>query len=200
MKPARWEIPQPLPSNLQTPRMNIRWWVADDAPAMLAAINADRTAMKPWLDWADTDNRTLAECHYNIERYRRTREKGDSLDFALGLFDRKTGDPVGGTGYHRIDADTHQAEIGYWIRADRQRTGLATEATAAMITWGFQVWGFRRIEIRCAADNTASRRVPEKLGLRCEMHLKQHRWVEGVGYTDTLGFAALAEEWAIRST
>jgi ribosomal-protein-serine acetyltransferase len=175
--------------------MTIRWWVPDDAAAMLAAINADRNAMKPWLDWADTDNRTLAECHYNIERYRRAREKGDSLDFAFGIFDRTTGDPLGGTSFHRIDADTHQAEVGYWIRGDRQRTGLATEATAAMLTWGFQVWGFRRIEIRCAPENIASRRVPEKLGLRREMLLKQHRWTEGIGYTDTLGFAILANEW-----
>ena len=201
-KPAPWTPPAPLPSRYETARLVLRWWAADDADGMLAAIEADRSALLPWLPWVRTDNHSVAECTYNIERFRRTREQSAStpVDFAIGLFDRRSGEPVGGSGFHRIDVETHQAEIGYWVRGDRHRSGLATEATAAMLTWGFapasaRGWGFRRIEIRCAASNVGSRRVPEKLGMRREMTLVQDRWIDGVGFDDTVGFALLADEW-----
>jgi len=201
-KPPEWTPPRPLPTPYETPRIVIRWWRPDDAAAMLAAIEVDRTALLPWLPWVRADNHTVAECVYNIERFRRTREQKEStpVDFAVGLFDHDSGEPIGGSGFHRIDIETHQAEIGYWVRGDRHRQGLGTEATAAMLTWGFAPiaeggWGFRRIEIHCAGSNLGSRRIPEKLGMRLEMTLVRDRWVDGIGYDDTLGFALLATEW-----
>jgi RimJ/RimL family protein N-acetyltransferase len=55
-------------------------------------------------------------------------------------------------------------EIGYWIRDAAAGRGFATEASRALTAVGFGLEGIERIEIHCATDNAASRRVPEKLG------------------------------------
>src|ERR1043165_4872673 len=99
--PPPWTPPSPLPDRLETPRLVIRFWQPEDAPSMLEAINEDRDSLFPWLPWARTDNRSLAECIFQIERFRRTREQTSPTppDFAFGLFDRDTGTPVGGTSF-----------------------------------------------------------------------------------------------------
>lgn len=156
----------------------------------------------PWLPWLQTDNRTLEECTFNIERFKRARERATPTpdDFVLGIFDRETGKAVGGTGLHRMDLPAHHGEIGYYIRPDRRGSGLCTEAVAGLITWSFTAqsaggWGLRRIDIYCSGRNVASQAVPRKLGLRQEVHQPCKRWTEGLGWDDNLGWGVLVEEW-----
>lgn len=198
--PLPWFAPSPLPSRLETPRLVLRYWEHSDAPAVFKAIEAGRGTLLPWLPWALTDNRSVEECLFNIERFRRDRERPGANDFVIGIFDRATGEPIGGTGFHRLKPEAQQAEIGYWVRGDRRRRGLCSEALSHLLSWGFTEqsrggWGFRRIEIFCAGRNIASRGVPEKLGLRREVEVRDARWFEGTGWDDTLGWGVLAREW-----
>lgn len=200
--PAPWAAPSPLPTRYATSRLLLRYWEQSDAAPMLAAIDSDRASFLPWLPWTAVDNRTVDECSAAIERMRLRRERSDppADDFTIGIFERSTGLPMGGTGLHRILHAWHEAEIGYWIRSDRRAQGLCTEAVAGLITWAFTPqdaggWGLRRIHIRCAGRNLASQRVPRKLGLREEARLVQERWVDGVGWDDTLVWGVLAEDW-----
>jgi len=185
---------------VETDRLVIRYWQAEDAPGMLEALSVERALFLPWLPWTLVDNRTLVECIYQIEKNRREREAPATDNVVLGFFDRKTGEAVGGTGFHRMSHPWHTAEIGYWVRADRRGQGLCTEAVRAVISWGFRAqaeggWGFRRMTIFCASLNLASQRVPEKLGLRRELHAHGERWIDGIGWSDSLGWGVLAEEW-----
>src|SRR6185295_14653336 len=161
---------------------------------------ASRPTLHPWMPWAVNDNRTVEECIYNIERFRRERERPTPESYATGIFDRATGEALGSTGLHRLKPELQQAEIGYWVRADRRRQGLCSEAVAHLLSAAFTPqpeggWGFRRLEIFCAGDNEASRGVPAKLGLRRECDMRAVRWREGRGWEDTLGWGVLAEEW-----
>lgn len=197
--PAPWKAPRPLPAECRTPRLILRFWRPEDAAGMLTALEVDRASFLPWLPWVAVDNRTLPECIYQIEKLRRESEAGDG-NFVLGIFDRASGEAVGGTGLHRIEPECHQAEIGYWMRADRRGQGMCTEAVAHLISWGFLEqerggWGLRRIEIFCAAANAASQRVPRKLGLTQDVARRKHRFVPAVGWDDTLGWGVLRGEW-----
>ncbi len=202
--PSPWTAPSPLPARFETRRLVLRFWEASDAAGMLEAVNADRESLLPWLDWARTDNRNVAECTFNIERFRRERERVNPPcdTYAIGIFDRVTGKAVGGTSLHRMDLASHHSEVGYYIRADRRKQGLCTEAVAGLISWAFTPqraggWGLRRIDIFCAGQNKASQAVPRKLGLRQEVQQTGKRWVEGFGWDDTLGWGVLADEWDI---
>src|SRR5688500_17307251 len=162
--PPRWMPPVPLPKRRETGRLVLRWWEPEDAVAQLEALDSTgpaRAALVPWLPWAREDSRTVSQCIYNIERVRRAREKSDATDFVIGIFDRRGGAVLGGTGFHRVEPDVGQAEIGYWVRPDRHGQGICTEAVRGLIEWAFAPqssggWGFRRIEISCAATNLAS--------------------------------------------
>jgi RimJ/RimL family protein N-acetyltransferase len=63
-----------------------------------------------------------------------------------------------------------------------------------MMAFGFTELGLHRISARCVAENVASARVLEKLGMRLEgrqrdkAHFKGRHW-------DTLLFAIRAEDW-----
>lgn len=202
--PAPWSPPTPLPGRHETPRLVLRWWTSDDAAPMLAALNHERSTHLPWLPWVAADNRSIAECIFNIERFRRERDRPTPTpeDFTLGIFDRASGAVVGGTGLVRVRHTIHEAELGYWIRADRRCEGLCTEAVAGLLSWAFTPqrsggWGLRRVHIRCSAKNAASARVPEKLGLRREACFAGDRWTDGIGWDDTLVYAVLASEWDV---
>ena len=107
-------------------------------------------------------------------------------------------DPV----LYRIRHAAHQGEIGYWMRPDRRREGLTTEAVAGLLSSALAPashggWGLRRVEIYCGSRNAGSRRVPEKLGLRLESHRRADRWVDGIGWEDKLGWAVRADDWDV---
>ncbi len=201
--PPAWTPPRPLPAALRTDRLILRFLEPADAPSLLEAIDINRDSLHPWLPWARTENRSLAECIYTIEHFRRERERPTPVTFLIGIVDGRDGSVVGGTSFHRVRAEVGEAEIGYWIRADRRGRGLCTEAAAALISWGFTAqlagWGFRRITMFCAEPNTASKRVAQKLGLRRELHARGDRWVDGIGFCDSLGWGVLADEWETRA-
>lgn len=182
----------------------LRFWERADAAALFEAIDTDRASFLPWLPWVRTDNRSVEDCLATIERMRvrRTRMEPTADDFTLGVFDARTGAALGGTGLHRVVHAAHEGEIGYWVRPDRRGEGICTRTVASLLSWAFTAqrdggWGLRRVHIRCAASNLASQRVPRKLGLREEARLVQERWVDTVGWNDTLVWGVLKHEWDI---
>jgi RimJ/RimL family protein N-acetyltransferase len=87
------------------------------------------------------------------------------------------------------------AEIGYVLDPAHAGHGYATEAARELLRLGFEGLGVRRIIAQCFADNEASWRLMERIGMRREQHTKQDslhrdgRWLDGMMY------AILAEEW-----
>lgn len=201
-KPEPWRAPSPLPTACHTHRIRLRSWRPSDAPAMLEALSVDRPSFLPWLPWTATDNRTVEECKASIARFEARNATIDPAptDYVLAILEAGSDKVLGGTGLHRMAHAMHEAEIGYWMRADRRRQGLCSEAVAALVAWAFRSpaeggWGLRRIHIRCAALNGPSAVIPKRLGFVHEATLRQDRWVDGSGWDDTLVFGMLHEEW-----
>ena len=89
------------------------------------------------------------------------------------------------------------AEIGYDIARPLWGQGLATEAAAAVIAFGFEELGLARIQAVAGIRNTASWRVMEKLGMQREGVARINRPVEGEG-ADSVLYAVLSDEWQAR--
>ena len=84
----------------------------------------------------------------------------------LGVEWRATGELIGRTGpqYHRAWPD--DPEVGWAFDPRWWGRGLATEAGAAAVAWGFGELGHDRLVSITTEANVASRRVMEKLGFR----------------------------------
>lgn len=88
-----------------------------------------------------------------------------------------------------------EAEVGYIFDPRYGGHGYATEAVTAMVTHSFAQLGVRRITAGCYADNLASVRLLEKIGMRREQHGVGDSWHAELGWVDGYTYALLVEEW-----
>ena len=80
---------------------------------------------------------------------------------------RETGDVIGTAGLQPLE-DTGEIEVGYSIVKPYWGRGIGTEAAKGWMTHGFDHAGLDRIVAVAVEENTASRRIMEKLGMRYE--------------------------------
>ncbi|MFG0243173.1 MAG: GNAT family N-acetyltransferase [Phycisphaerales bacterium JB054] len=196
-----WTPPEPFVIRFETPRLVVRAYELSDAAALLEAVSSSREHLLPWMAWAREGHQDIvASTHYIASQIMALREPKVFNNVGIGIFEKSSGRLLGGTGVHGVHRDTASAEVGYWIRADAVNRGVCTESTAHVLSWALGGQesgglGLRRILIYCSAANAASRRVPEKLGLRAEVMQRQDYFVPGIGCTDRLGWGVMAEEW-----
>ena len=88
-----------------------------------------------------------------------------------------------------------QAELGWGLDPDQAGRGYATEAVAALIRVCFEDLGLRRVTANCFADNVASWRIMERLGMRRETYTVRESLHRSGDWLDGMGYALLAEEW-----
>jgi RimJ/RimL family protein N-acetyltransferase len=89
--------------------------------------------------------------------------------YGLWIIETKTGDFVGDCGltWQAVNGRT-KLEVGYHVRAELQGRGYATEAAAACRDFARDVVEAAHLVAIIHPDNTASRRVAEKIGLEFE--------------------------------
>jgi RimJ/RimL family protein N-acetyltransferase len=91
-----------------------------------------------------------------------------------------------------------EAELGYIFDPAYAGRGYATEAVTAMVTHAFDRLGVRRITAGCFADNLASVRILEKVGMRREQHGIGDSWHADLGWVDGYTYGLLAQSWHAR--
>jgi ribosomal-protein-alanine N-acetyltransferase len=85
------------------------------------------------------------------------------------------------------------AHIGYWVDEAVAGRGVTPTAVALACDHAFTTMKLHRIEINIRPENTASRRVAEKLGLRLEGMREKYLHIDGE-WRDHLSFAVLRDE------
>lgn len=109
----------------------------------------------------------------NIEDAVRYLETGplasyERVGFGLYLVElKKTGAPIGLCGLLKRDT-LPDADVGFALLPDYRSQGYAFEAASAVMTYGREVLGLRRILAITSPDNHDSIRLLEKIGLRFE--------------------------------
>ena len=88
------------------------------------------------------------------------------------------------------------AEIGYVLSPEFGGRGLATES---VIDACFTELGVHRVTAGCFADNAASWRLMERIGMRRESHGVAEALHRSRGWLDGYRYAVLATEWRRRS-
>ncbi|BCB04611.1 GNAT family N-acetyltransferase [Bacillus sp. KH172YL63] len=183
----------PFPDKIETTRLYIRPCLPGDGQEVASAISASRDALKPWLPFARNEQ-SLEDVEAGIrESYAEFIKRSD---IRLHIYLKETDEFIGSTGFHRIDWDVPKVEIGYWLRTEHTKKGYMIEAVRELAHFALNHLSCRRVEIRCDEQNTASRRVPEKLGFTLEGILRQdHLSENGKDAGNTCVYALIPGDW-----
>ena len=100
---------------------------------------------------------------------------------------------IGGTGL-RISERDQIGELGYAIARTHWGMGITTEASRAVMDWGFRKLALHKVFARADLRNMASWRVMEKLGMTREGVLRSHTRL-GDEHFDDVYYGILRDEW-----
>ena len=87
------------------------------------------------------------------------------------------------------------AYAGYWVDSAVAGRGVTPTALALSVDHAFRAGGLHRIEVNIRPENTASRRVVEKLGFREEAYHPRYLHIDG-DWRDHIGYALTSEDVA----
>ena len=148
-------------ASVRTPRLLLRCFSVDDAPALKAAVDENLAHLRPWMDWAATEPTPLAGVEERLARYARDFE--EDADWVYAVLDAGGERLLGVVGVH-LRPGPGEREIGYWLRAECEGMGYMTEAVAALTRAAFERHGARCVMIRCDPRNTRSIAVARRAG------------------------------------
>lgn len=168
---------------LMTDRLHLRAIRESDAPSLYPALG-DAANMRYW----SSDALGSAS---EAEDYLQWNVHGDSVHcFAINTLDA----PDRALGWVTLIFHPRKtAEIGFILRPDAQGHGYALEAAQAILKYGFETRGLRRIFADVDPDNKPSIKLIEALGLRYEGRLRA-AWETHIGVRDSLIYARLATD------
>jgi len=163
---------------LETTRLYIRHARPKDWKAWAALRQANRTFLTPWEPTWPTDafsRRTF------VRRLRRQlAEWKADRGYSLLVFSRADDQLVGGVTLGAVRRGVAQmASMGYWVGEGFARRGYMTEATTAMLGFGFRQLGLHRVEAACLPNNEASRRLLLGVGFTEEGFAKSYLRING---------------------
>ena len=177
---------------LETPRLILREYTEDDAPAVLAYQSDPRyLRYDPWED------RTPEDVHLFGQTFIDWQSESPRRRFQLAVLLRENGALIGSCGVRCKPDDDTEADIGFELSPEHWGCGYATEAATAMAEFAFRELGVRRLSSWCIAENAASARVLEKLGMSREGRLPASEHFKGRDW-DTLLFGVTRERWEQR--
>ncbi|WKA55033.1 GNAT family N-acetyltransferase [Planococcus shixiaomingii] len=176
-----------IPNEIKTERLLLRMPLPGDGEKVNAAIHASANELKPWMPFAQ-QLPTPQETEINLLEAHIQFLKRENLRYLI--FAQDTGEFIGSTGFHDIEWEVPKMEIGYWIATKWSGFGYMAEAVAALSKLALEGFSCKRLEIRCDAENSKSRAIPEKLGFVLEGILHNDELsVDGNRLTDTCIYA-----------
>ena len=92
--------------------------------------------------------------------------------YTFAIRQKDKDDFIGGIGI-KIERKNNRAEIGYWIGEPFWGNGFATEATKAVIKFGFENLDMNKFTSSHLANNPASGKVLKNSGMKREGELKE---------------------------
>ena len=173
---------------IETERLILRQFTYDDADSMRK-------------NWAGLDE---VQSMYGEPSYKTPEAVKGLLDQYIGgyrsgffyrwaIIEKESGECIGQTAYFLVDSNNHFGEIEYCIGTAYQGKGYATEATKAIIDYGFDKIGFHKVQICVRPSNIKSKRVIEKCDFEYEGTLRDYFCIDGE-YEGRMYFSILRQE------
>ncbi|NCB04295.1 MAG: N-acetyltransferase [Clostridia bacterium] len=180
---------QPGTQTVETARLILRRFTQADGASVLKNWAADARVQSPY---AEPVYETPEAVRGLLGRYIAAYEERNAYRWAIVLRERQ--ECIGQIAFFLVDEKNRFAELEYCIGSAFQGRGLATEATRAVMGFGFAHMNLHKVQISHKAGNTASRRVIEKCGFVYEGTLRDYFYEDG-RYTDRLFYSVLRSEY-----
>jgi RimJ/RimL family protein N-acetyltransferase len=149
------------PYELRSERLVVRCWRPADAELLKEAVDSSLEHLRPWMPWAHDEPQPVET---KVELLRTFRGNFDlGRDFVYGILAADGSRALGGCGLHPRGGP-RSLEIGYWVRADAVRQGIATEITTMLAHAAFRGSGVERLDVMVDVGNEPSAAIPRRLG------------------------------------
>ncbi|MEU9593608.1 GNAT family N-acetyltransferase [Streptomyces sp. NPDC048219] len=145
--------------SISTERLVLRPLDEDDVPALAAMMNDEQVAAWTHVPQPFTEQGARS---WITEYAPAERAAGRGLDLAVTEF--LTQRLVGIVQLTKTNWHVRSTELSYIVAPWARGEGYASEAALATAQWLFGDQKLERIELRTAADNTASQQVAQKIG------------------------------------
>ena len=176
---------------IETPRLHLRDFIEPDWKA-LHEYAKDKEVVK-YLQWGpNSEEQSVNFLRAIIAEHRSAGSK--RRNYALAIVMKEEDRLVGGVRLTVQQPEHRNGDIGYVLRRDHWGRGIVTEAASAILDFGFTKLGLHRIYATCALANAPSARVLEKIGMKREGQLREHRFEKGEWVTSYL-YSILHREW-----
>lgn len=134
-----------------------RWRGQSDFEPAFRLIEESLDHLRPWMPWVarHSEESTRNFLSQSDSKW----DSGDAYNYAI----TKDGTLVGMCSTYRA-AEPQSRSLGYWLHPDATGQGIATRATAAMVTEAFTLPDVAYLEIAHDLANTSSGAIPPRLG------------------------------------
>ena len=133
----------------------------EESDLLFTAVNKNRSFLRRWLSWLD-QVKTSEDSLSFISKAQTSNNKNQG--FVAGIWFKK--ELVGTIGFNEVSADGLSGVIGYWLSEHVNGQGIISQTLKGIIEHIFSQTTISKITIRCAEENTQSRKIPEKLGFK----------------------------------
>lgn len=173
---------------IETPRLLLRRFTLEDAPAMYRNWASDPEVTK-YLTWPTHESVTVSRQVLTdwVDQY----ENDTFYQWAIVL--KEIGEPIGSISVVELDDRAELAHVGYCIGRNWWHRGMTSEAMKAVMDFLFDRVGVNRVESRHDPRNVYSGAVMRKCGMQYEGTLRQSDW-NNQGICDASWYALLAQE------
>ena len=146
-----------------------------------------------YLQFYEWENRKRADVEAFIQMFLKQQQQLPRIKFQLAVILKSEQKLIGNCGIRKESIESNEAELGYEISPDYWGKAYATEAASTILNFGFDDLKLYRIYSRCIAENMASRKVLQKIGMKFKRKLPKNEFFKN-RHWDTLEFEILKDE------
>ncbi len=174
---------------IETERLILRRFERSDAKSMMNNWISDEKVQS---EYGEPAYKTEVEVLELLNKY--LSQYADDNYYRWAIIEKVSGEVIGQIAFYLVYLRNHFAEIEYCIGAGHQRKGYATEATKAVIQYGFEMIGLHKIQICARTANIKSLGVIKKCGFTYEGTLRDYFYMQD-HYEGKMYYSLLREEW-----
>jgi RimJ/RimL family protein N-acetyltransferase len=175
---------------LETNRLLLRSFQESDLQVFMA-YRSD-PAIAKYQGWEAPYNEATAAAFVQEMKRKQPAIPGEWYQIAIEL--KSSHEMIGDCAFHILAEDARQAEIGFTLSRSYQGKGYATEAVLRLLDYLFREVGLHRVRAICDAENLASAKLLERVGMRREGHFIKNIWFKGK-WGSEYWYGLLKEEW-----